>query len=268
MDDLYGEPWMERKPQPKGLSPGVGLLLVAVCLLLMMFLPGGESSGQTISYQPPVPMSERILNAIPGRPSIAIREDFRLGLRNWMGAGEESGGKDGWDYAGGAMRLGGLRLWKPTLQMSDYQFNFEGSIERKSLNWTYRATDARNYYATKLTVKSGSKARPEIIRYMVLDGRESKRIRLPIPIEIREGESYVVKVRVRGDRFHTVVNGQLVDSWADPSLRAGGVGFYSDTGEKAALRWVSISDREGFFQRFFSLSFLVSPTELMGPLAP
>ncbi|MGH9672384.1 MAG: hypothetical protein ACRD44_04330, partial [Bryobacteraceae bacterium] len=75
-----------------------------------------------------------------------------------------------------------------------------------------------------------------------------------------------VKVRVKGDRFHTIVNGQLVDSWTDRTLRAGGVGFYSETGEQSALKWVSISDRDSFVHRFLTLSFLIGPVDLTGPI--
>ncbi len=271
--DLYGdEPWLgapaRRRPS---ISPGSGLLLVASCVLLLMLLPGGSQQPlPPQSYLPPTgALGDRIMRALPGKPSISIREDFRLGLRNWMSLDEVSRAMDGWSYTAGWMKPGNMRVWKPTLQLADYQFEFEGQIEKRAMSWAFRATDQGNYYGTKLATaaETGSR-RAEIVRIVRVNGQEHRRLRLPIPLDIREGVTYVVKVRVKGDRFHTIVDGQVVDSWTDRSLRAGGVGFYSEMGESAALRWVSISDRESFLQRFLTLSFLLGPADLMGPMPP
>lgn len=269
--DLYGdEPWLGAPPRQKpSISPGSGLLLVALCVLLLMLLPGGTQQPRPPQgYLPPTgALGDRIMRALPGKPTLSMREDFRLGLRNWMSLDEVSRVVEGWSYGAGWMKPGNMRLWKPTLQLADYQFEFEGQIEKKAINWAFRATDQRNFYGTKLAVAPASH-RAEITRTVRVNGQEFRRLRLPIPIEIREGVTYLVKVRVKGDRFHTIVNGQLVDSWTDRSLRAGGIGFYSDPGERAGLRWVSISDRESFLQRFLTLSFLVGPVDLLGPLPP
>jgi len=267
--DLYGdEPWLGAASRQKpSISPGVGLLLVAACVFLLMFLPSGSRPSPPPNYLPPTgAFSDRLMRALPGKPSISLREDFRLGLRNWMST-IEGVSVDGWSSVSGWMKPGAMRLWKPTLQMADYQFEFEGQIEKKAMSWAFRATDQANYYGTKLSiVRNGGGQRAEIVRHVQLDGQERSRLRLPIPIDVREGVPYVVKMRVKGHRFHTVVNGQLVDSWTDRTLRAGGVGFYSDTGERSALRWVSISDRDGFLQRFLTLSFLIGPVDLTGPI--
>jgi hypothetical protein len=269
--DLYGdETWAgaRRVRQRPSISPGAGLLTVALCVALMLLLPGeSQQPMPPQSYLPPSgALGDRIFRALPGKPSVSMREDFQRGLRNWMALDGSS--RDGWTYGGGWMKPGSLRLWKPTLQLSDYQFEFEGQIEKKAMNWAFRATDQGNFYGAKLAVGGSASQRAELVRTIRVAGHEHRRTRLPIPLNIREGVTYLVKVRVKGDRFHTIVAGQLVDSWTDHSLRAGGVGFYVEPGERSAVRWVSISDQEGFFQRFLTLSFLIGPRELMGPLPP
>ena len=275
--DLYGydEPWLGGVRPSKSsttLNPGTGLLLVAVTVLLLMILPSGQEPLRQLSYMPPTDaLRGKLIRTLPGKPSTTLRDDFRLGLRNWTAMGESAASavSDGWSYSAGVMRLGHMRLWKPTLEMGDYQFEFEGQVEKKAMGWVFRASNSGNYYGTKITASNpGQQQRAEVVRYVMQNGHELRRLRLPIPIEIHEDSAYTVRVRVKGDRFTTTVNGQLVDVWSDKIHRAGGVGFYSDPGEQASLRWVSISDRESFLQRFLSLSFLIAPADLMGTLPP
>jgi hypothetical protein len=61
----------------------------------------------------------------------------------------------------------------------------------------------------------------------------------------------------------TKVNGQIVDTWSDTRLKRGGVGFFSDRGESAAIHWVDVrEEREGIFGRLFAMGFFVSPVGL------
>ena len=48
-------------------------------------------------------------------------------------------------------------------------------------------------------------------------------------------------VDVRGNRFVTSINGEEVDSFIDSTRIAGGVGFFSDAGERARLYWMKVS---------------------------
>jgi hypothetical protein len=194
--------------------------------------------------------------------SLSMREDFRVDLRNWQGAIDNV--RDGWQKVGQSVRVGDMKLWKPTLALSDYNLEFQTQIEHKAVGWAFRATDPKNYYATKITItQPGSRTslpRAEIIHYVVQDGRKIARAALPIPLSaVDDNSTYEVKVGVRGSKFTTMLNGQLVDTWADNRFRKGGVGFFSDPGEKAMLHWVSISEKENVLQRFLSFAFLVHP---------
>ncbi len=62
----------------------------------------------------------------------------------------------GWFRLGHAgrrqVRPTSLRLWKPSTSLSNYELEFPGQINRKSMDWAFRAADLHNYYATKLVI--------------------------------------------------------------------------------------------------------------------
>ncbi len=70
-------------------------------------------------------------------------------------------------------------------------------------------------------------------------------------------------VQVKGDRFSTMINGQVVDSWRDPRHAKGGVGFFSEPGEQAMVTWVRITDGNRLFDRLPSFSLMVTPQDLL-----
>jgi hypothetical protein len=153
--------------------------------------------------------------------------------------------------------------------MADYQFEFHAAIEQKALSWVFRAADDRNYYATKLAlnraedISSGTR----IVRYVMLNGVQQDRALLPSPVNLKPMEAYRIRVSVRGGSFSTLVNDQLVDHWNDSRLSRGGVGFFADPGETAAVHWVTIADRESIFSRLFASTLLLTPST-SGVLAP
>ena len=162
----------------------------------------------------------------------------------------------------GEVRPTSLRVWKPSTSLSNYEMEFMGQIERKSIDWAFRASDVRNYYATKLIItKPGPLPNAGLVRFIVLDGRERERVELPLPLTLERGVDYRVRVSVRGGRFLTSVNGQLVSSWMDNRLSRGGVGFFSEDGESSLLKWVSVSERDSFLGRIVShFSLITFPT--------
>jgi hypothetical protein len=246
----------------RSFGPGIGILLVVFGTLLLLLLPSEKVLPESVqaSYLPPATIGSRLQRLLPAKGSLSLREDFGADLRNWQGGVGSLA--SGWQRVGTSMQVGDLRLWKPTLTLRDYNVEFGTQVESRAVSWAFRAADRRNYYATKLALsRDGSQVkRAEIVRYAVVDGKASDRVRLPIPLSIVSASSvYDIKVGVQGSRFTTVVNGQLVDSWADNRLKKGGVGFFSDPGERAKLHWVSISERENFLRRFLSFGLILSP---------
>jgi hypothetical protein len=283
-EDLYGfdglqsTTWrsiVQAKPDEKmerrgglGTTIFVGLAIVFL-LLAVSQVPVSRPVQQAVS---PLPdrnsqpgksgFSRMIGNLIQNNGSGTLREDFRSGFGNWEGF--RSAGSD-WNVADGEVRPTSLRIWTPSTGLSNYELEFMGQIEHKSLNWAFRASDVRNYYATKLIIaKPGTLPNAGLIRYIVLDGRERERAELPLPLTLERGVDYRVRVSVHGNRFLTSVNGQLISSWTDPRLSRGGVGFFAEDGESSVLKWVSVSERDSFLGRIAShFSLITFPSAAM-----
>jgi hypothetical protein len=237
-------------------------LIVGLTLWIVPSGPVPISSGELRYTLTSNPLSQTIRSWIPDSSKINLRQDFRMGLGEWLGGGAAS------DALSGALRTDNLRLWRPTLPLVDYQMDFQAAIERKAVGWAFRAENLQNYYATKLTVSGKDGARAEIERFVVVAGREMERVRLPIPVSIRAETLYRVRMRVKGDQFVTSVDGQVIDSWRDRRLRKGGVGFFAERGEQANVRWVSLSEPDSFFSRLFALGFIHHPLYSLGVAGP
>jgi len=177
---------------------------------------------------------------IQRRAAVELSDDFRQGLGEWSGVGEWS---KGWSYdPAGFIRPRKLALYTPSLGLEDYRFEFLGAIERKALSWVFRAADVKNYYAARLEVtRGGPLPTVELVRYSVIDGRIGSRKSIPLPMQARLDTIYRVRVDVRGSDFVTTIQGQVVDVFSDDRLPRGGVGFFSESGEDARLRWIEVS---------------------------
>jgi len=274
VEDLYGPDahWKLVDP-PKNAKPGYATTVFAVLGVTFLLLAVSDlpmSAPQPIASVSTSPRGKGSAAGGNGLGSLlgglvrsgtysTAREDFHTGLSDWQGNGYNSN----WVREHGYVRpVGGIRIWDQSSLLSNYEFEFMGQIEHKSLDWAFRATDPRNYYATKLTMgRSGPLPNAGLVRFVVLDGRERERVELPLPLTLEPGVDYRVRVSVRGNRFLTSVNGQLVSSWTDARLARGGVGFFSEDGEAALLKWVSVSERDSFVGRIVShFSLLTIPT--------
>jgi hypothetical protein len=172
-----------------------------------------------------------------------------------------------WSRHGDYVVPGKLRIYQPSTRLSNYEMEFLGQIERKGMSWAFRAPDLRNYYGAKLLIsRPGPLPNANLVRFVVLNGHETERLELPLPLSLDRETDYRIHVSVRGDRFLTSVNGQLVSSWMDGRLSAGGVGFFSEPGEQSAIRWVSVSERDSLLGRFLSyFSIITFPSVPPGP---
>ena len=256
----------EKKSQAS-FGVGSGALLVVITLALTLLLPRADQSmlKSPISYLPPTAgLGDRLTRALPFKGSIRLREEFTMDLRDWQSANTsldaEGTRVEDWVIKAGAIYPSALKLWKPTLTLADYQMKFQTRIENKAVGWAFRAQDNENYYATKLIVsRNKDSLRAEIARWATVGGRTIAKVQLPIPINIQPSKAYDVQVTVHGEKFTTFVNGQLVDAWNDRKLKRGGVGFFADSGERAALDWVSITERDSLLGGFLNFGLIVPP---------
>jgi hypothetical protein len=62
-----------------------------------------------------------------------------------------------------------------------------------------------------------------------------------VPINARPDMLYRVRVDAHDDDFSLEVQGQMIDSWSEPRLRRGGIGFFSARDEESRVRWVQVT---------------------------
>jgi hypothetical protein len=177
---------------------------------------------------------------ISDRAAVAYADDFRSGLDAWE---SRSNLTRSWSYdASGFVRPGPLAVFKPSIDLSDYRFEFLAEIDQKALGWAFRAEDLNNYYAMKFViVKPGPLPLVHIVRYAVINGKEGPHVDKPLPLTVRGDMLYRIQVNTRGADFTILAQGQVVDFWSDNRLQHGGVGFFCNRGERARLRWVEVS---------------------------
>jgi hypothetical protein len=177
---------------------------------------------------------------ISDRAAVSYADDFRSGLDAWE---SRSNLTRSWSYdASGFVRPGPLAVFKPTIDLTDYRFEFLAEIDQKALGWAFRAEDLNNYYAMKfVVVKPGPMPLVHIVRYAVINGKEGPHIDKPLPMTVRTDMLYRIQVNTRGGDFTILAQGQVVDFWSDNRLQHGGVGFFCNRGERARLRWVEVS---------------------------
>ncbi len=278
-EDLYGsdeecsEQWRlyanksTVKTRSSATQSSAVVVLVAVAFLIFAIsrgrgdggAPSNDPEGEQVSSGK---LKEKIGKAIEKGGSVTIRESFSSGLEKWE-APPDTTASD-WNTRNGYVHPAGLRVWKDSESLSNYDMEFLGHIEKRSMDWAFRAADFKNYYATKLTLgASGPMPNTGLVRYAVIDGKERDRVEVPLPIQMEANTDYHVKVSVRGGRFLTSINGQLVSSWSDKRISRGGIGLFADAGESSAFKWVSVSERDSFWGRMSShFSLITMPGSL------
>jgi hypothetical protein len=217
-------------------------------------------------------MLERAGDAFSGlvrsQAPITLHDDFSNGLKDWTTVAMRNlpkvdDPKGGLTMPSGPniLRPGNLRIWNRSTSLENYQLEFMGELEKKSLSWAFRATDSKNYYATKIMItKPGPLPNADLVRYVMMNGREWDRVQLPIPATLERGGNYKVRVSVQDDRFITYLNGQVISSWSDKRLHRGGVGFFSEEDDPQKVEWVSLSERDSFLGKVLAhFSLIIMP---------
>lgn len=253
-------------------------LTVGGLLLAAILLPGPGGGGGGTSF-PPVTLDpavkrglfdrigDGISEVVRARAPITLHQDFSHGWQGWTSATlhhiDDPRRVDDPHLVSAAAPL--LRIWSRSTAMQNYQMEFGGALEKRSLSWAFRASDERNYYATKLMItKPGPLPNAGLVRYVVMDGREWDRVALPLPLTLERGETYRVRVSVQDDHFITYLNGQVISSWSDKRLHRGGIGFFQDVDDPQKIAWVNLSERDSLIGRVlahFSLFVLPSAGE-------
>jgi hypothetical protein len=248
----------------------VGGLLVAA---LMLPGPGPGTAFPPVSLDPGVKpgMFQRVGDTfselIRSRAPITLHQDLRTGWADWTSASIRSMVDDPRraskvdDPRYGVASAPVLRIWNRSTGLQNYQMEFSGQLEKKSLSWAFRASDEKNYYATKIIItKPGPLPNAGLVRYAMMNGHELDRVQLPLPLTLERGGNYRVRVSVQDDHFITYLNGQVISSWSDKRLRRGGVGFFDNVDDPQQVSWISVSERDSFLGRMLAhFSLIVMP---------
>jgi hypothetical protein len=153
-------------------------------------------------------------------------------------------GETGWNSEWVTDRVGSalgrqISLYRPSALMSDYHLKFTGRIERKSLNWVFRAADSRNYQVGKLQA-----SRPggplTLIRFAVVRGVEDPHVQIKLPFVSASG-ALKVRLDAIGSHLTIYVQDKVVEDWHDDRLKTGGVGFLNEREEQGQVESVEIS---------------------------
>jgi hypothetical protein len=193
------------------------------------------------------PLSQ-IRNAIASRAAVEISDTFQAGMEAW---GHMKAMAPGWNRsADGYVQPGQLALFQPSMKFTDYRLEFFGQIESKSIDWVVRAKDLNNYYAMKFTViEKGLRPVIAVVHYPVIDGKPGRRSTVPLSVMVHNNEPYRIGVSVNGPLIVTSIEGQEVDRWSEDSVRSGGVGFFSESGERSRVYWMKVAKNEDFLGR-------------------
>jgi hypothetical protein len=273
---IYLESEAQREQRTSAVSgAALGLILLIGAALLVaarMWMP--DSAPETVAsiqvtntsldaIGPRAPVAANkfvdwVEKRLPGEQPLRIQWSVRSGLNEWT----DSFGGRSWQNAGTGLNPGSLRLWRPTLDRRNYDLSFTGVIQKKAINFAYRA-NGDNYYATKLKLnRSGQVSGASIARLVFSGGKLIDEIELPLPVLLKTGHPYQIHVSATENMFATYLDGHLIDEWHDDRLKRGGVGFFSDNGEDAKVSDIAFRERKGLLSRFFA-TFFYMPTPLM-----
>jgi len=198
--------------------------------------------------------------AVADRAAVALDEDFRQGLDDWISPG---GAATEWSFdANGFVRPGTLAIYSPTMSLEDYQMQFLALIDKKALSWVVRAADFENYYVVKLVVlKPGPMTTLGLTRYAVIKGVPQDRKDTPVALNARPDMIYRIHMDVVDENMALTIQGQVVDAWAEPRLKHGGVGFFSARGEESRVRWLQVTHQ---FDMLGRLCAYLAPFDMPG----
>jgi len=185
---------------------------------------------------------------LASRAGVALVEDFRSGMDDWQMHSELS---TPWSFdSNGFVRPGSLALYRPSLHLSDYELQFAGVIDQKALSFVVRAKDFENFYVIKLMVTHpGPLPSIGITRYAVIDGKAQHRADTVAAVVAPLETLYHVELTVHDDTYLLSLQGKVVDSWSEPGLTQGGIGFFSARGEQSRVRWVQVTHQNDMLGR-------------------
>jgi len=162
-----------------------------------------------------------------------FEENFDHGWDDW------SAGTADWKLDAAGVRTGSLALFNPSLELTDYEFEFLARISQRTVNWVIRAASLSEYCVCTLTALPGGEL--AFSRAVQLNGSAEPVFTAAARIAAKPNSPVTVQTRVRGRNFSVAVNGGIIDIWTDPRLLTGGVGFTGTPEDRARLYWMRLA---------------------------
>ena len=210
----------------------------APLLLILALFPLGIPSQAT---------ADPLRKAIVHRAAIEHGDDFVGELVHWQGV-------EKWKRTmSSGVQPVGLGLFKPSLEMRNYVVEFSAQIQKGGVGVVVRAADERNYQAVRLvTLKPGPLPTVAILRYAVIDGKETNRQQTILPMTVAADTVYRISLDVNDQSFTLMVQGKVVDFWSEERLKTGGAGFYGAKGEKSWVHNLRMSHQNDAIGKLFA----------------
>jgi len=145
----------------------------------------------------------------------------------------------GWidDWANAAKSRRHISVLSGSAKLSDYRMEFQAQIETKAIGWIFRGLNPRNYYVAKLeTITPGLEPTVALVHFAVVDGQDENRVVVPLPMKVRVDTDYKIRFDAVGNHFTAWVQNEKIAEWTDSRFGSGGVGFFSERDEKAAMQ--------------------------------
>jgi hypothetical protein len=139
-------------------------------------------------------------------------------------------GLAGWMTLTEAPRVSVLR---GSMGLTDFRLEFQSQMNTSALGWVIRARDPQNFFVSELEiVKPGPFPVVALKRFAVIEGRDQPMNQVLLPMHVRLDTTYKVRVDAVGEQFTTWILDQKLDQWVDNRLAKGGVGWYSESGQR------------------------------------
>jgi hypothetical protein len=236
-------------PEPALVAPRKHISFIAA-LLAVAAIAGAVVLTPSRRTKPDI--WEMVRQRVSNRAQVDLFDDFSQGLEDWQRTAKRA---SPWSYdKNGFVNPGSLALFQPSMHLTNYDLDALVQIEARGLGLAFRAASSDTYQVAKIVVEgSGPMPALAVERYTMIAGHASHSVRTRYPERFQSDTLYRVHLEVRGDAFSLYVQGHLMDYWSDERLKAGGVGFFCSSGERARVAWIRVSHNTDSVGRMCSL---------------
>lgn len=162
-----------------------------------------------------------------------MEEHFENGFGDW------TGGVDDWCVDAAGVRTGSLALFRPSMELHDYDMEFLARIENQSVSWVFRAANLNDYYIASIGTAPGGGY--EFWRGTVIGGIQGSIEAVPLRNPPKGKTAVTIRLRAAGKEFSVWVDGQNTDTWSDNRFSSGGIGFIGASNDRARIYWLKLS---------------------------